>query len=227
VVLDFFKRGRGSALDDVERMLVQMLRDGRAVYDAATAAVFGGGTSKDTKRRVKGTDREINAAQRQVRRALVVHASVTGSPDLALAMAYMSVVKDVERVGDYAKSLYDIARYGADFSQADDREELERYCAAVGNLLDEAAMVFEERDTERALQLVTKADTFIDEYDEHVRAAAQSEGSALVAVTRALYYFYLARITAHVMNLMTSLVLPVDQLDYYDEAKDDRGEVDS
>jgi hypothetical protein len=29
------------------------------------------------------------------------------------------------------------------------------------------------------------------------------------------------------MNLMTSLVLPVDQLDYYDEAKDDRDEAPS
>ena len=28
------------------------------------------------------------------------------------------------------------------------------------------------------------------------------------------------RITAHVMNLMTSLVLPLDQLDYYDEPRD-------
>jgi phosphate uptake regulator len=227
MVLDFFKRGRGSAIDDVERMLVQMVRDGRAVYDAATAAVFGGGTSKDTKRTVKGTDREINEAQRQVRRALIVHASVTGSPDLALAMAYMSVVKDVERVGDYAKSLYDIARYGADFSQAEDREELEHYCNAVGNLLDEAAMVFEERNTERATELVTKADGFIDDYDEHIKAAAHAEGPAPAAVVRALYYFYLERITAHVMNLMTSLVLPLDQLDYYDEAKDDRRELET
>jgi hypothetical protein len=37
-----------------------------------------------------------------------------------------------------------------------------------------------------------------------------------------LYYRFLKRIIAHVMNLMTALVLPVDQLDYYDEAVDDR-----
>ncbi len=226
MVLDFFKRGT-STIDEVEHLLVQMLRDGRAVYDAATAAVFGGGTSKDTKQEVKGTDREINEAQRQVRRALLMHASVTGKPDLPLALAYMSVVKDVERVGDYAKSVYDIARYGADFSAVPDRETLEHYCHAVGGLIDEAATVFEERNVDRARELVTKADGFLDEYDQHVKAAAQSEGSAFDAVTRALYYFYLERITAHVMNLMTSLVLPIDQLDYYDEAKDDRRTLES
>lgn len=42
------------------------------------------------------------------------------------------------------------------------------------------------------------------------------------AVARALYYRFLKRITAHVMNLLTSLVRPIDQLDYYDEAEEDR-----
>lgn len=224
MVLDFFKRGSGGGIQDVERRLVTMMRDGRDVYDAATAAVFGGGTSKETKREVKGTDRGINLAQKEVRRALLMHGAVTGDPDLPLILSYMSVVKDVERVGDYAKNLYDLAKYGADFSAAPDRAELERYRDAVGDLMDEAAAVFENRDVNRATQLVTKADSFLDEYDAHVKAQARSEGSAFDAVVRVLYYRYLKRITAHVMNLMTALVLPVDQLDYYDEAKDDREE---
>ena len=39
------------------------------------------------------------------------------------------------------------------------------------------------------------------------------------------YFRFLKRITAHVMNLMTSLVAPIHRLDYYDEAKDDRVEL--
>jgi phosphate uptake regulator len=222
MVMDFFRGTKGSSIEHVEATLVSMLRDAKTVYDAATSAVFGGGKSKETKREVKGTDRQINQAQQEVRRALMIHSSVVGNVDLPLVLAYMSVVKDVERAGDYAKNLYDIAKYGADFSTAPDREELEGYCDAVGRLMDEAAAVFEERDIERAQQLVAKADTFLDQYDDHVTAMVQSEGSAFDAVTRALYYRYLKRITAHVMNLMTSLTLPVDQLDYYDEVKEDR-----
>ncbi len=222
MVLDFFKRAGDSPVESVEKTIVKMLRDGRVVYDAATEAAFGGGKSKETRQEVKGTDRQINAAQRQVRRALLVHSAVTGDPDLPLVLAYMSVVKDVERVGDYAKNLYDIAKYGADFSAAPDRAELEQYCAAVGHLIDEAASVFEQRDTVRAQELITKADGFLDDYDDQIKAMVQSDRTAFDATTRALYFLYLKRITAHVMNLMTSLVLPVDLLDYYDEAKDDR-----
>ena len=221
MVLDFFRAGR-SSIEEVENLLVRMLQDGSAVFEAATAAVFGGGKSKETKQEVKSTDREINRAQRDVRRVLMLHTSVTGTIDLPLVLTYMSVVKDAERVGDYAKNVYDLAKYGADFDVAPDRDQLIGYRDAVGQLIDDAAAVFQNRDVDEARRLIEKADGFLDEYDDHVKAAYASTGPASDAVARALYYRYLKRITAHVMNLMTSLVMPVDQLDYYDEEKDDR-----
>ena len=198
-----------------------MVRDARDVFDAATDAVFGGGKSKATKKRVKRTDQEINAIQQAVRRSLMVHASVE-TVDLPLVLGYMSVVKDAERAGDYAKNLYDLAKYGADFEAADDREELESYREKVGRLIDDVADVFGDRETERAQELIHRADGFLDEYDAHVKAAYNSEGPASDAVARALYFRYLKRLTAHLMNVLTSLVMPLDRLDYYDEAKDDR-----
>jgi len=89
-------------------------------------------------------------------------------------------------------------------------------------LLSDAAETFQSRDEERARALIAQADSFLDEYDSQVKAASQSTGPASDAVARALYFRFLKRITAHVMNFLTSLVLPVDRLDYYDETKDDR-----
>ena len=223
MVVDFFRSiSAPSTLDAVEATLVQMMRDARAVYDAATGAVFGGGKSKKTKREVRTTDRGINHAQQEVRRALLVHSSVVGPSDLPLVLAYMSIVKDAERIGDYAKNLYDLAKYGVDFETAEDYDDLKRYHEAVGQLLDDAAVVFEERDTDKAQRLILKADGFLKQYDRLTRAAYESEGPASDAVARALYYRFLKRITAHVMNLITSLVMPTDRLDYYDEDPEDR-----
>lgn len=222
MVLDFFRKTGHSAIEEVEQRIVQMLRDGRDVFDAATDAVFGGGKSKKTKKTIRSTDYGINLAEQEVRRALLMHASVRETVDLPLVLAYMSVVKDVERVGDYAKNLYDLARYGANFEKASDAEELLEYCGAVARLFDDVADAFEARDADEAEQLVAKADGFLTEYDKLVKAAYRSKGPASDAVARALYYRFLKRITAHLMNLLTSLVMPVDQLDFYDEAKEDR-----
>lgn len=222
MVLDFFRSSGPSSVEAVEEKLAGMLRDGRDVYAAATDALFGGGKSKETKREVKSTDREINAAQRDVRRELLLHAAVNDAVDLPLVLSYMSVVKDAERVGDYAKNLYDLVRYGADFSDAEDYDELVYYRDAVGSLIEDACAAFEARDTERAQSLISKADDFLDTHDAHVKGAFSYEGESGDAVARALYFRFLKRITAHVMNLLTSLVMPIDRLDYYDEAKDDR-----
>jgi phosphate uptake regulator len=221
VVFEFFKRGH-SAVEEVEATLVQMLVDGREVFDTATGALFGGGKSKATKREVRSTDRDINVAQQDVRRDLMIHASVQETVDLPLVLAYMSTVKDAERIGDYAKNVYDLVRYGADFDSAPDRDELAAYKDRVSHLLGEAAEAFAAKDTERAQRLIDKADGFLDDYDAQVKATFSWEGEASEAVSRALYFRFLKRITAHVMNFLTSLVKPVDRLDYYDEAKEDR-----
>ena len=105
---------------------------------------------------------------------------------------------------------------------AEDHADLSRYRQAVGQLIDDAAEVFDERDTDKAQRLILKADGFLKQYDRLTRAAYESDGVASEAVARALYYRFLKRITAHVMNLMTSLVMPIDRLDYYDEAPEDR-----
>jgi len=222
MVFQFFKGG-DSAIDGVEATLVQMLLDGRDVFDTAMEALFGGGKSKETKNELKSTDRGINTAQRDVRRELMISASVHDTVDLPLVLAYMSTVKDVERIGDYSKNFYDLVKYGADFENASDHDELADYRDRVSTLLGDAAATFAASDADRARGLITKADGFLDEYDDHVKASYRSTGTPADAVSRALYYRFLKRITAHVMNFLTSMVRPIDQLDYYDEAKDDRG----
>lgn len=220
MVLDFFRRGDSDTIESVERQLVEMLRDGRVVYDAAMEALFGGGKSKATRKHVKRTDQGINELQRLVRRELLVHVSAQPSPDLHLVLSYMSVVKDAERIGDYAKNLYDLVRWGAGFADEPDIELLADARDKVGALITETADVFESRDLDRAEALIAMADGFLDVHDDNIRDAFDREGEPSDAVARALYFRYLKRITAHLMNLMTALTMPLDQLDYYDEPAD-------
>ena len=224
-MLEFFRSTGTTAIESVEDMLVGMLRDGHEVYETASAALFGGGKSKETKDEVRSTDKRVNQAQRDVRRELMMHASVAESVNLHLVLSYMSVVKDAERIGDYAKNIYDLVKYGSNFEEVADRDHLKGYCDAVGSLILEAAEVFESRDEDRAAELVRKADGFLDQHDDEVKIAFNSTGPVSDAVARALYFRFLKRITAHVMNLLTALVMPVDQLDYYDESKEDRREM--
>jgi phosphate transport system protein len=221
MVLEFFKGNTQSGLSAVQATIVGMLRDGHDVFMAATDALFGGGQSKQTKREVRSTDKDINAAQRDVRRLLMVHAAVNDT-DLLLVLQYASIVKDAERIGDYAKNIYDLVRYGTNFETSEDSAELERYRDAVAQLILDAATAFEATDAEEAQRLIGKADEFLADYDDKVKESYNYDGPTGEAVARALYFRFLKRTTAHTMNVLTALVQPLDRLDYYDEAPEDR-----
>ncbi len=49
-----------------------------------------------------------------------------------------------------------------------------------------------------------------------------SDRPSNVGVPRALLARHFKRMTAHLMNVLTAVVMPVDRLDYWDEDKADR-----
>jgi phosphate uptake regulator len=223
MVMDFFKGGADKELEQIEHQIQQMLIDCRHTFDAAINTLLGGTDPALVGKDIRKTDRRVNKAERAVRRQLVVHTSVHGAKaDVPMVLISMSIVKDAERIGDYAKNIWDLANAGADLSGASDLDRLLGFRDRVSGLIGQVARVFGERDTPAAHTLLQEGDVAMDEYDDLVTEEMTSDASAREAVPRALLFRYLKRITAHLMNVLTSLVMPVDRLDYYDEDKADR-----
>ena len=223
MVMEFFRGGADKELEQIEQTIQQMLIDCRHTFDAAINALLGGTDPDLVKKDIKKTDRRVNKAERDVRRELVVHTSVRGAQaDIPMVLVSMSIVKDAERIGDYAKNIFDLARAGANLSTVEDLPELITHRDRVSRLIDETARIFGERDTDAAHEILQDEDEHLDEYDDIVIAQIDSEAPASQAVPIALLNRYFKRITAHSMNILTSLVMPIDRLDYYDEDNADR-----
>jgi phosphate uptake regulator len=222
MVLEFFRGSADSQLEAIEKKIAQMLVASRHTFDAATDALLAGADPAIVGPDIKETDRSVNELERAVRRELVVHVSVHGPrADIPMVLASMSIAKDAERVGDYAKNIWDLANAVGKLS-GDDLERLLGSRRKVSDFIAETAQTFTARDQEGAHTLIAAGDRLLDEFDDHVLEQIRSGATASYAVPRALYYRYLKRVTAHLMNILTSLVAPIDQLDYYDEAKADR-----
>lgn len=223
MVLDFFRGGGDAQLENIEAEIRQMLVNDRHTFDTSINALIGGTDPSLVDKDIHKTDRRVNKAVRAVRRELVVHVSVRGtSADIPLVLASMSVVKDAERIGDYSKNIWDIADSGVDLSEADDISTLIRYRDRISKLIGDTARVFGEKDIEAAHAILQTGDELLSEYDDLIDAQLHTEKPAREAVPRALLYRYFKRITAHLMNILSSLVMPIDRIDYYDEAKADR-----
>lgn len=206
----------GDGLERVELRLIEMLRLDQRSFELANQALLHGSNAEQLRRTVSDTDHQVNELVQEIRRELIVHASVRETAAHVPAMfTYMSIIKDIERVGDYAKNILDIAFARADLSAASDLDDLTQHRDAIGQLLEQVTVVLADRDAEAANRLLEETVPQLAQLDERIDELIVSDRPGYEVVPRALYYRHLKRIAAHLMNVLTSLTAPVDQLDFY------------
>ena len=220
MVMSFFRSDEGG-ISQIESQVQRMIGDARHTFDLAMNAVTGGAV-ETVADEVRRTDRQINVTEIEIRRELLVHISVHGTADAAEMLVFMNMIKDLERIGDYNKNIFDLALEGVSFSGAEDleqilgfRDELSSRIALMGEILD-------TRDEDRARAYIERGDQLRREFDGLVNELVHATAPALVAVPRALLYRFLKRVAAHCANVVTAVVMPVDRLDYFDEDDDTR-----
>jgi phosphate uptake regulator len=219
-----FLRGEGTdRLDRIEEKIQTMLVHDRHEFDLAMSALLGRSVAREVNDELRSTDQKVNRLEREIRRELVIHASVFGGIDTPTVLVYMSIVKDIERIGDYSKNLLDLALDGASFAEVPDNDEWQRLTRDISRYLDEAGRTFQSRDRARCRELLTEGDRLLDLFDERVSALVRGDDAGPQAVPRALAHRYLKRVVAHLMNLLSAVVMPVDRIDFFDEDPEDRG----
>jgi phosphate transport system protein len=176
------------------------------------------GTAAD-REQIYQQDILVNKSERSIRKQVVTHLVVHGNTvDLPYCLYLMSLVKDVERIGDYAKNMAELADIHPEpLPQDDITEELGRLRAAVESALEATPAILTESKYEQAHDLIREGRELARRCDVLVRTIARSgyeSGSTAVAVLAARYY---KRINGHVLNILSSVVMPLHKLDYYDE----------
>lgn len=200
-----------------------MLDSVTAELDMAIAALMRDTDPEEVGQRLRKRDREVNRTERAIRRELVVIGGVRGGGDeIPLLLIYMSIIKDIERAGDYCKNIWDLAAEGVDLSDAPDRRQIEDHVARIRQMIKDTARIFPARDAEAAREVLPAADDLLDEYDRLVAAQLTSDQPSSHGTPRALLYRYFKRIVAHLMNVITAVVMPLHRLDFWDEDKIDR-----
>lgn len=211
MVFDFFKSS-DSGLDAVEREIEHMLSYGRHSFDVAMSALVTDADITALGEEVRETDHLINRAEESVRRALVVHSAVHRGVDAPVELTYLLVVKKLERVGDQAKNLFDLADEGVRFSQADDYEEFVAWRNEISRMFTEVADITASSEPAPAAEdFLRRAQRLMDRFDGRVNALIHSETQASYAVPRALLYRYLKRIVANLAGVVEAIVEPLDR----------------
>jgi phosphate uptake regulator len=194
---------------------LQMLETSYGMFTDAVAALHKEGALVDD---IYERDRQLNKFERSVRRKILTHFSVSSKPDVNLGLVITAIVIDIERIGDYAKNISELAtELEGPFDALELNVEIRHLERLVDGNFADLLLALEQSDEERARGILERHKEVSGTVERHLKSlrmgAHISEDSGL-AVTTALYLRYLKRMSAHLKNVATSVVNPYHRIGF-------------
>ncbi len=170
-------------------------------------------------RAIRAKDKTVNQYERDIRRMAMTHCTLRGASELPSSMALISIVIDIERIGDYSKNIMDLAvAHPERLSIPEFEDELQAIESSVKTRFRETIGLLETQDEAKAIELLS---TYKEEIsracDGMVNNIVRGEVSSLAApdaAAAALYVRYLKRIGAHLKNVTTCIVNPLELIGF-------------
>lgn len=168
-------------------------------------------------------DQEINEYQRDVRRKVVAHMATSTSRDIVFGLTLVSVIIDIERIGDYTKNIMDLAKdhpHKLEYYQFE--EGLKRIEVSVKDRFSRLIKAFKESDDLIAHELMKDHKQDNESCDHFLVELLQEDIKIPTneAVTLALYIRYLKRINAHITNVASGIVNTFINLGFKSDKQD-------
>jgi len=204
-------------LDSAYTTTVTMLEFDHQMYDAAFRALRDS-DSAELPFDIKKMDRKINKYEREVRRNVLTHLSVAGTANLVPGLVLVSIVIDVERLGDYTKNIVDLAkRHPRKLKGGSHEKALKEMEEAISSQFPQGIEVLKKQDKNLAREIM-RAENEIGKKASGIETdmiqGRHEELQGGDAVTIALYARYLKRINAHLTNIASAIVNPFPRISF-------------
>jgi phosphate uptake regulator len=208
-----------SPLQKLAAQFSEMLEISLDLIRRAGTLYFAEATGAEERTILQKKDVRINKLQRRIRKKVIVHLSLEANrPDLPYCLLLMNLVKDVERIGDLAKELADLVDIeSAPLPEGRILSELTEIRSGIESDYESALEVIQAGDRERAIELIDCGRDTVARCQQLVRHMAHSGLESPIVVRLVLATRFYQRIAGHVLNLLSSAVVPLHKLDYYDE----------
>ena len=130
----------------------------------------------------------------------------------------MTMSKDIERIGDYCKNIFEIAETGNSFTK--EAEELDYFITLrdrISGFIVNLQTCLSLDEVEKVEELIASGAEVGKEIDEKITSLLEKKLEVKYPVATTLFYRYLKRIILHIVNAATAIIMPTDQIDYLDE----------
>jgi Na+/phosphate symporter len=167
---------------------------------------------------INDEDSAVNKYQREVRKDVFNHLALTGVDQLASGLVLVSIVIDIERIGDFTKNIVEIAvNHPARLLAGQFEEDLNKIENAVEENFKRTIDCFKRADEEAGRELVKDYKWVSKVSDKDLMLLINEADKSLQcgsAVALALYLRALKRVNSHLRNVSSSVVNPFHRIGY-------------
>lgn len=222
-LLDFFRKE--SLIDQTIADTARMIREDKLMFQEAVRSLRHSEKAEVSFDFV-AKDKMINKFEREVRRKVITHLTIVGNESsLSPGLILVSIVIDVERIGDYTKNIVELAlAHPSCLKGGIWEKDLKRIEDIIAVRFDNAVISFGESDVELAKKLMREHRPISSECDRIINDIIAEKDKTLKvgeAVTLALYIRFLKRISAHLTNIVSSVANPFPRIGFRNKEIDE------
>ncbi len=201
------KSNNSHLLDQALKETVTMLEKAQQLFGIAWETLTEGTDSAQ----MSQLDQDINAGERLVRRLVIEHLTMNPKQDLPTSLTLVSIVHDIERLGDYAKSIAELTGMSATRLSSDGLgQRCREIQAEILPMFQLAIDGIRENDEGRAKDLMQRHRETKARTDRVALDALNTKQTIPADLLAVLVSRYLRRISAHLSNVVSSIVNPFD-----------------
>jgi phosphate uptake regulator len=203
-----------------------MLNDAEGMFRSVCNKLLKNEEQPGLEEKIYEVDKKVNLLEKDIRKRIVEHLALQPSVDVPTCLLLMSVVKDAERLGDYSKNLFQVTKF---LEKPIDKSRFsnlfENMDEQILTLFVATKEAFIESDEAKANLSWEYERKIVKGCDRIIEKLAKSNLSVNEAVCFTLIARYFKRLAAHLANIATSVILPISDLDYFDEKKRQEEEI--
>ncbi len=203
-------------LEPIAREFHQMLNVACNMSELVRPHIFSQDLSLGDRSKIYSMDIEVNKLERSIRKRVITHLSLSGS-EVEYCLLLISIVKDAERVGDYIKNISEVSELGGTpVPEGTIRSELEQLIETSHSILATTPTIVQADDADAALEQLRIGKSVSKRTDRLLVELAKSDFSVTQTTSMVLLTRFHKRLCGHVMNILSSMVMPFHKVDFFD-----------
>ena len=217
-----FKYSQKNLLDEAHSESIAMLELVKDMFGIITETLAGE-SSTEKLEKISNVDKKVNRLHRDTRKKVYEHLAISGTGDLFSSLVILSVVDDVERIGDYNKNIADVAllipnklnlrKYEKTFYEI--QKDTVEFFDMTLKALREDNLKLASTILTKYTALSIKCDSIIEDIIKgDKKDTIRKDFVALVLLLR-----YFKRVNAHLTNVATTIINPFHRIGYRPKKK--------